>query len=709
MSAKPHGNIRLGIDTGGTFTDIVLVGDDGRIAVKKVDNASSNVGDDILNGSLDLLQQAELPPSGVSQVVHCTTVLGNAVIQRRGPKTALMTTAGFRDVLELRRQRNPILYAVFWEKPAPLVPRRLCREVTERIGADGEIVTVLDLAEARSVLADLVRQDVVSVAVCLINACVNPVHEQAIAKLAREEFPDLVISLSSHVSPEWSEYERTSTTVTNAYVKPILRDYVGTLRRELRQRGVTAALDIMQSSGGVMPADAAVEKAAFCLDSGPAAGVMATCALGSYLGIKNAVTFEMGGTTTKSTIIEDGRAHRVNETEIGTPISVGGRTLAGAGYTLRIPIIDTAEVGAGGGSIAAIDTGGSLGVGPEGAGALPGPVCYGRGGTRVTLTDANLLLGYLNENHPLGGKLRLDRAAAAKLFDSQIARPLRLSLKEAAYAVRTVANATMARAIRAVSTERGRDVRKFVLFASGGGGPGHAAEVARLIGIRTVIVPPIPGLFSALGLLWSPLEYHVSQAAKVPLHANDARARLLALFRAVTERARADAAGADRGKDGIGLSYMTDLHYLGQFHELTVPVAGDIASKGLIERLRGAFEKEHARTYGYHSPEELVEVTNVRAVARPKSEGHAHRASPDGLKTLMADLYKPRSTRETWRIYFGPGFGECDVPVLSRGNLKRTAISGPLVLPEYDTTVIVPPDFRVRREATGSVVLERKR
>ena len=477
-----------------------------------------------------------------------------------------------------------------------------------------------------------------------------------------------MISLSSHVSPEWSESceERTSTTVTNAFVKPILRDYVGTLRRELRQRGVTAALDIMQSSGGVMPADAAVEKAAFCLDSGPAAGVMATCALGSYLGIKNAVTFEMGGTTTKSTIIEDGRAHRVNETEIGTPISVGGRTLAGAGYTLRIPIIDTAEVGAGGGSIAAIDTGGSLSVGPEGAGALPGPVCYGRGGTRVTLTDANLLLGYLNENHPLGGKLRLDRAAAAKLFEAQIARPLRLSVKEAAYAVRTVANATMARAIRAVSTERGRDVRKFVLFASGGGGPGHAAEVARLIGIRTVIVPPIPGLFSALGLLWSPLEYHVSQAAKVPLHASDARAQLLALFRALTQRARADAAGADRGKSGIGLSYMTDLHYLGQFHELTVPVAGDIASKGLVERLRAAFEKEHARTYGYHSPEELVEVTNVRAVARPKSGGHAHRASPDGLKTLMADLYKPRSTRETWRIYFGPDFGECDVPVLAR-------------------------------------------
>lgn len=701
------GNVRLGIDTGGTFTDIVLVGDDGRIAVKKVDNASSNVGDDILTGSLDLLKESEIAPAGVTQVVHCTTVLGNAVIQRRGPKTALIATAGFRDVLELRRQRNPILYAVFWEKPAPLVPRRLCREVTERIGADGAIVTPLDLAGARRVFADLVREDVVSVAICLINACVNPAHEEALAKLAREEFPSLAISLSSLISPEWSEYERTSTTVTNAFVKPILRDYVGSLRKSLRERGVTAGLDIMQSSGGVMPADAAVEKAVFCLDSGPAAGVMATCALGRYLGIKNAVTLEMGGTTTKSTIIEDGRAHRVNETEIGTPISVGGRTLDGAGYTLRIPIIDTAEVGAGGGSIAAIDTGGSLSVGPEGAGALPGPVCYGRGGERVTLTDANLLLGFLNENHLLGGKLRLDRGRAATLFEEQIARPLRLSLKEAAHAVRTVANATMARAIRAVSTERGRDVRKFALFASGGGGPGQAAEVARLLGIRTVIVPPIPGLFSALGLLWSPLEYHAAQAAKVPLDAGDAHARLVRLFRALTARAREEAAGTG-GKNGVRLAYMADLHYAGQFHDLTVPVAGDIASKGLVNRLRQAFEKEHRRTYGYHSPEETVEVTSVRAVARPNAKGGSQRASPEGLKTLMAELYKPREKRERWRIYFGPAFGERDVPVLSRGDLKRAAVSGPIVFPEYDTTVIVPPDFRVRREPSGSIVLERK-
>lgn len=704
----PRDNIRLGIDAGGTFTDIVLVGDDGRIAVKKVDNASANVGDDILNGCLDLLKESNLSPSGIVQVVHCTTVLGNAVIQRRGPKTALITTAGFRDVLELRRQRNPILYAVFWEKPAPLVPRRLCREVTERIGADGGIVTPLDVAEARRVLTALVREGVTSVAVCLINACVNSVHEEAIGKLAREEFPGLAISLSSHISPEWSEYERTSTTVTNAFVKPILRDYVGTLRTKLRERGVTAPLDIMQSSGGVMPADAAVEKAAFCLDSGPAAGVMATVALGRYLGIKNAVTLEMGGTTTKSTIIEDGRAHRVNETEIGTPVSVGGRTLDGAGYTLRIPIIDTAEVGAGGGSIARIDAGGSLKVGPEGAGALPGPVCYGRGGERVTLTDANLLLGTLNENHLLGGELRLDRARAETLFREQIARPLGLSLRDAAYAVRTVANATMARAIRAVSTERGRDVRKFALFASGGGGPGHAADVARLLGIRTVIVPPIPGLFSALGLLWSPPEYHASQAAKVPLDAGDARTRLVSLFRVLTDRTRAEAAGSDRGKTSVELSYMADLHYAGQFHELTVPVGDDIASPKIVDLLRQAFEKEHRRTYGYHSPEETVEVTNVRAVARAKANGQAHRASPGGLKSLMADLYKPREKRESWQIYFGPEFGERSVPVLSRGNLKRTAVSGPLVLPEYDTTVMVPPDFRVRREPSGSVVLERK-
>ena len=696
----------LGIDTGGTFTDLVVLTRDGSIAVRKVDNSSTAHESNILRGTLDILGEAGVAAGNVTQVVHCTTLLGNAVVQQRGPKTGLMTTRGFRDVLELRRQRNPVLYDVFWEKPAPLVPRRLCREVTERVGADGSVVTALDLEEARAMLSVLVRNGVSTVAVCFINACVNPVHESMVASLAAAEFPSLVISVSSEVSPEWSEYERTSTTVTNAFVKPILGSYLRTLKHEFRARGIMCPLDIMQSAGGIMSADVAIEKAVLCLDSGPAATVMATCALGRHLGIKDAVILEMGGTTTKSSMIEGGLARRATETEIGTPVSMGGRSLKGAGYTLRIPVIDIAEVGAGGGSIARVDTGGSLGVGPEGAGAVPGPACYDRGGTRATVTDANVVLGYLRESHPLGGEIRVDESKAEAAIAGQVARPLGLSVREAAHAVRTVANATMARAIRAVSTERGRDVRKFVLFATGGGGPGHAAEVARLLGIRTVVVPPVPGVFSALGLLWSPLEYHFSRAAKVMLDEPGAGERLESQYRALEEKSVGDASPASSVAIDLRFKRYADVHYVGQFHEITIPVRGVLTSTEAMPRLRSAFEREHRKIYGYHSSEEAVEVTSVRAVGSQRSASKALRAAPDALEHLMERLYRPSGRSQTWPIRFGPPFGELDVPVFSRGDLGDEPMAGPVIFPEYDTTVVVPPDFRVAKVRNGSLIME---
>ena len=697
---------QLGIDTGGTFTDIVIMTRDGTIAVKKVDNSSAAHESNILRGTLEILGEAGVAAGNVAQVVHCTTLLGNAVVQRQGPKTGLITTKGFRDVLELRRQRNPVLYDVFWEKPAPLVPRRLCREVTERIGADGSVVTPLDREEARSMLSELVGNGVSTVAICFINACVNPAHESMVASLAAAEFPSLVISLSSEVSPEWSEYERTSTTVTNAFVKPILGSYLRTLKHEFRALGITCPLDVMQSAGGIMPADAAIEKAVLCLDSGPAATVMATCALSRHLGIKDAVILEMGGTTTKSTMIEGGLARRATETEIGTPVSVGGRSLKGAGYTLRIPVIDTAEVGAGGGSIARVDTGGSLSVGPEGAGAVPGPACYDRGGTWATVTDANVVLGYLRESHPLGGEIRVDQNKAEAAIAEQVARPLELSVREAAHAVRTLANATMARAIRAVSTERGRDVRKFVLFAAGGGGPGHAAEVARLLGVRTVVVPPVPGVFSALGLLWSPLEYHFSRAARVVLEAPQAGDSLESLYRELEDKAASDASPASSISKGLRFRRYADVHYVGQFHEITVPVRGVLTSTEAMPKLRRAFEREHHKTYGYRSSEEAVEVTSVRAVGSQRSASQALRAAPDALEHLMERLYRPSGGSQTWPIRFGPPFGELEVPVLSRGDLGDQPRAGPVIFPEYDTTVVVPPDFQVTKVRNGSLIME---
>jgi len=701
--------VRMGVDTGGTFTDIVMLGADGKFSILKVDNASEEPQDNILRGALEILEKGKAKPADLQQIIHCTTILGNAILQRRGPKTALLTTKGFRDVLELRRQRYPMLYDVFWEKPAALVSRAMCREVTERIGADGEIIIPLDLEEARKVLNELSSESVISVAICLINACVNPAHEQQLAKLVRDQFPKLIVSISSEISPEWGEYERTSTTVTDAYVKPILSQYLGSLQKSFQLKGVRAALDVMQSSGGIMSAPQAIERAVYCLESGPAAGVVATCALSEHLGIEDAVTLEMGGTTAKSAIIEGGVAHRVAEYEIGTPVALGGRALNGGGYVLRIPVIDTAEVGAGGGSIAQVDAGGSLRVGPEGAGAVPGPICYGRGGSRVTVTDANVVLGYIREDHPLGGNIRIDKALAEKAVADKIAKPLGLSTVDAAVAIRAVANATMARAIRALTTERGRDVRRFAMFAFGGGGPGHAAEVARLLGSNRIVVPPLPGLFSALGLLWASLEQHYSRATKLRLDDTRVNGVLADLYRGLEAKIEAGGANGKVQSGSRSVERFVDLHYVGQFHDLTVPLKRNLAPSKIPSTLREAFEAEHRRTYGYASPDEAVEITNVRIVASAQANGGATSAGPKELSVLMQDLYRPSTTKTQWPIYFGKEFGVREASILSRADLRAKPIKGPIIIPEYDSTIVIPPDFQVSKDASGSVVIEPRR
>jgi N-methylhydantoinase A len=699
-------DIRLGVDVGGTFTDVVVLTSDGTARPKKILSSPPDYSLAIKHGILEVLKENDVAPGQVREYTHGATVATNAIITRTGAVTGLLTTRGFRDVLEIRRMRLHRLYDIRWEKPEPLVPRHLRLEVPARMNPLGGEEVPLDEEAVRVAVERLVEAGVQSLAVCYLHAYANGAHERRTREIIRAMAPELAVSLSSEVLPEIKEYERTSTTVTNAFVKPILGSYLRTLKHEFRARGIMCPLDIMQSAGGIMSADVAIEKAVLCLDSGPAATVMATCALGRHLGIKDAVILEMGGTTTKSSMIEGGLVRRATETEIGTPVSMGGRSLKGAGYTLRIPVIDIAEVGAGGGSIARVDTGGSLGVGPEGAGAVPGPACYDRGGTRATVTDANVVLGYLRESHPLGGEIRVDESKAEAAIAAQVARPLGLSVREAAHAVRTVANATMARAIRAVSTERGRDVRKFVLFAAGGGGPGHAAEVARLLGVRTVVVPPVPGVFSALGLLWSPLEYHFSRAAKVMLDEPGAGETLESQYRALEEKSVGDASPASSVAIDLRFKRYADVHYVGQFHEITIPVRGVLTSTEAMPKLRSAFEREHRKIYGYHSSEEAVEVTSVRAVGSQRSASKALRAAPDALEHLMERLYRPSGRLQTWPIRFGPPFGELDVPVFSRGDLGDEPMAGPVIFPEYDTTVVVPPDFRVTKVRNGSLIVE---
>jgi N-methylhydantoinase A len=507
---------RLGVDVGGTFTDLVLATEDGRIASRKVLSTSGNYAEAILGGIRDVLAEAGIAGDRVEELIHGTTVATNAIIERRGARTGLVTTEGFRDLLEIGRLRLMRLYDMDQERPAPLVRRRWRFEVAERLDHRGEVIRPLDRDSLAQAIADIAAESIQSVAVCLIHAYANPAHELAVAAAIRERLPEIYLTVSSEVLPEIREFERTSTTVANAYVMPILDRYLSSLETGLGAFGIRAPLLTMQSNGGVMTASRARARPVQLIESGPAAGVIAAAAMARRVGIANVVSLDMGGTTAKASVVEDYEIRRSSEFEVGGPISRGSRLNKGGGYLLRTPAIDIAEVGAGGGSVINLDDAGALHVGPHSAGAVPGPVCYDNGGTAATLTDANIALGYLSQDWLPSG-LRLDAAKARSAIAAQVASPLGLPLEEAAYGAFLVGCAGIARAARAVTIERGRDPRDFTLIAFGGNGPLFAAEMARTLEIGNVLVPPAPGVFSAVGLLEAELEHHLVRTLNAPL------------------------------------------------------------------------------------------------------------------------------------------------------------------------------------------------
>src|SRR5213594_4864893 len=459
---------RVGVDIGGTFTDIVLLDAGGRIHTKKVSSSVDDYARAIVDGLGELFGETGLGGGDLAEVLHGTTVASNAILELKGARTGLITTTGFRDVLEIWRNRMPKLYDLSWEKPVPLVERYLRVEVEERVDAHGQILKPLDPAAVERALDRLLAEKIEALAVCLLHSYANPAHEERIAEIVRKRAPDLTLSVSSHVLPEIREYERTSTTVINAYVMPIVRRYLGTLRAGLDGVGAKAPLMIMQSNGGLMTDEAAATRPVHIIESGPAAGVVGAQALARKIGLGKIVTFDMGGTTAKASLVEDGEVSRATEYQVGGGIMAGSRLLTGAGYLLRVPAIDLAEVGAGGGSLVWIDPGGGLQVGPQSAGAFPGPLCYDLGGAEPTVTDAH------------------------EILEAKIARRLGLPLAEAAYGAHVIAASNMMRAIRAVSSERGRDPREYALFAFGGNGPVFAAGMARQLEITRVVVPPAP-------------------------------------------------------------------------------------------------------------------------------------------------------------------------------------------------------------------------
>lgn len=691
---------RVGVDIGGTFTDIVLLDADGRIHTKKVSSSVSDYAQAIVEGLHELFRETGLGGGSVDEVIHGTTVASNAILELRGARTGLITTKGFRDVLELRRLRMPRLYDLAWEKPPALVDRYLRMEVNERINARGEIVTPLDDTDVERALDRLLGEGIEALAVCLINSYANPVHEARIKALVARRAPKLPLCISSEVLPEIKEYERTSTTVINAYVMPVVQRYLATLRSGLRDIGVASPLLIMQSNGGLMTADAASRMPMHIIESGPAAGVVGSQAVARRVGLSKVITFDMGGTTAKASIVEDGEINRASEYQVGGGIMLGSRLLTGAGYLLRVPAVDLAEVGAGGGSIVWIDAGGALQVGPKSAGASPGPLCYDLGGTEPTITDANVILGYINPAHLVGGALKLNAARSHEVFEERIAQPLGMSLEEAAYGAHLIAASNMIRAIKAVSSERGRDPREYTLFAFGGNGPLFAGGMARQLEMRQIVVPPAPGLFSSFGLLYGDVEHHYVRTYRRRTRQLDL-AELNELWRRMDAEALAQL--AEEGFTGAAtrLKRLVDLSYHGQSFELTVPIGPGALDPSSIARLEEDFGREHERTYGHRAgPDEPVELVTLRLVAHGIPE---RSRVPERLQTALAR--RDNGAPVTRRVYFGPERGRLATPILSRGDLANPRV-GPCIVEEYDATCVIPPDARAGLDDYGNIVIE---
>ena len=618
------GGYRLGVDIGGTFTDIVVIDAHGTVFSKKLLSTPHDYSEGIEAGVRDLLAELDVPAGDIVEFVHATTVATNTIIERKGARVALVTTEGFRDVLEIARFRTPRLYDIQYRKHDPLVPRELRFEVAGRLGAAGEEVTPLDEAALDAIAAAIRASGVESVAVTFINAHVDPRHEARAAALLRARLPGLMITASSELVPQQGEYERTSTTVVNAYLRPIVTAYVRSLQRRLDGMGITAPLMIMQSSGGIAPAALVADQPITIIESGPAAGVLGSARLSRHLGLGDVLVFDMGGTTAKATLTEAGGYTVSPETEVGGGPMLGARMVRGAGYPVQVPTIDIAEVGAGGGSLAANDGAGGLLVGPRSAGSTPGPIAYRRGGTQPTVTDANLVLGYLNPGVLVGGELTLDTQAARQAFND-LAAGLRLQATETAEGVHRIANATMLRAIRSVSSEKGRDPSQFTLLAIGGNGPVHACSLAEDAGMDKVVIPPVAGLFSALGMLFADVEHQL--VASFYRRFDETRGSDLAEATAgLVARGRELLATQGFAGAAQDIRVLVDVKYAGQTAPLTVeldagPAAFDgatlaVAADPVFAEIAEKFHVLHDQTFGYASPQEPVQFVALRAICR---------------------------------------------------------------------------------------------
>jgi N-methylhydantoinase A len=693
---------RAGVDIGGTFTDLVVMGDDGVIHTRKVSSTPDDYGVAIVSGLRALMDSLGATPRQITELVHATTVATNTVLEGKGARTALITTRGFRDVVEIGRLRVPMLYNLAYEKPQPLARRRHRYEVDERLLADGSVDKPLDDAQVIEIAKRIADEKIEAVAISLLHAYANPDHEVRVRDLLREVLGERIYLTCSHeILPEIREYERTSTTVVNAYLGPVVVSYLHSLIGKLRDIGMHGPVHIMHSNGGVMSAAMVMQKPATIIESGPAAGVIAGASVAAASGYGDCITVDMGGTTAKAAIIERGEPARTTEYEVGAGINVSSKLVKGGGHAVKLPFIDVSEIGAGGGSLVRIDAGGLIKVGPDSAGSTPGPVCYDTGGTIPTLTDAVLTLGYLNPEFLAGGELRINPGKSREAMLAQIAEPTHTELHEAAYGVFSIAASTMTRAVKAVSTYRGRDPREFALFAFGGNGPIIVHAIAALLDMKTIIVPPSPGVFSALGLLFSSTQHEFMQTMYCRLDRSIA-VELGNALEDLVARAMVDMATEGNSRDDISVTCSLDLRYSGQAYELTVPLDWHAGAPIDVDRIANAFHTEHQRTYGHASDLDGIELVNLRALGSLYSQrGRQYDAQrAGGSRRSIAD-----DKAVFRRAYFGQRHGFANTPVISRAALRAEPRTGPLIIEEYDSTCVVPPQAVVRIDAHENIVM----
>jgi len=673
-------SLRVAVDIGGTFTDLIAFDE----RTQSIQHAKSlTTPADPVEGIVDCIRKARLDPSPIDSLIHGSTIAINTLIERKGAKVGLIVTRGTRDVYIIGRGNRPEAYNLFFHRPQPLVPRHRTIEVAERLYASGEVRETLKTEDVLRACAELAREGVDAVAVCFLHSYANPEHERIAGKIVEQALPGCYVSLSHEILREYREYERTSTTVVNAYIGPTVAGYVRNLHSQLDGLGFGGELSIMQSNGGVMSPEAAVRRPVMMMESGPVGGIIASAEIGKNLGYKDVVSFDMGGTTAKASLV------RAAEPTMAEGYYVGGYA---SGHPVMVPVVDVVEVGAGGGSIAWIDEVGALKVGPRSAGAMPGPIAYCRGGLDPTITDANVILGRMGASDFLGGEMTLDRDAAFRGIAERIAKPLGMDVAAAARAIVQIATAKMSLAVREVSVEKGYDPRDFVLVGSGGAGPVHALAVARELYIPTVVIPQFPSHFSALGMLMTDERHDFIRTYYSELAEADFAA-LKTIYDEMTSEAQRLLT------PGIESAYqiLLDLRYVGQEFTLPVPVSLQQIVSTDHAAIRASFDALHEQRYAHHAKDERVEIINMRLVALGRR-----------TKLALPHLSKARTAapKERRAVYFDQGNVPVECPVYRRDDLPAGAeLNGPALVSEYGSTTVIFPSDRFAVAGTGELII----